>query len=369
MSRTIRILHVLHAFSPGGLENGVVNIINRSPDHLVHELCFLSQGGEFLQRLTRPVRYHELRKHNGNDIQLIGRLLKLCRRPDIDIIHTRNWAGFDGVIAACFTFKPALIHSEHGRDISDPQGLKHYRNFVRRTLAFRAEKFVAVSKELYRWLRLTVRIPEGKLIYIPNGVDTERFQPGMDFTTRRDLGIADDEFVVGTIGRLDPIKNHAGLINAISTLNRDGNKVRLVIIGDGPSRSTIEGLLKKSALTPEPVFVGYRPDVERLYKTFNAFVLNSFAEGMSNTLLEAMASGLPIVCTAVGGSVELVSDGHRGILVRPGDDRALSGALGQYVRSPGIRASYSFNARRFIVQHFSLGQMIDQYVSLYESVA
>ena len=176
MPRKIRILHVLHTFIPGGLENGIVNIINRSPDHLSHELCFLHRGGEFLQRLARPVPYHELHKHPGNDVRLIARLRNVFRQGEFDIIHTRNWAAFDGVLAACLTMRPVLIHGEHGRDVGDPTGQNRRRNFARRALAFRASKIVAVSKDLYNWLKLTVRIPEKKLVFIPNGVDTDRFR-------------------------------------------------------------------------------------------------------------------------------------------------------------------------------------------------
>jgi sugar transferase (PEP-CTERM/EpsH1 system associated) len=366
MPRSIRILHVLHAFSHGGLENGIVNIINRSPDHLIHELCFLHRGGEFLQRLTRPVAYHELHKRPGNDVRIIFRLRELFRQRDIDIIHTRNWAGFDGVLASCLRMKSVLIHGEHGRDIADPEGQNRRRNLARRFLAFRARKFVAVSHDLYDWLKATVRVPENKLVFIPNGVDTDRFRPGRDLALRREWGIADDEFVVGAVGRLDPIKNYEGLITAIRSLNTTGHKVRLVIAGDGPERANIENQLR-SPLVPEPILLGARTNIERLYAAFDLFVLNSFGEGMSNTLLEAMASGLPTVCTDVGGNGELVADRERGILITPGDDRALAEAIGQYISSPGMRAAHGHNARCFVAQHFSLEQMIHRYVALYES--
>jgi sugar transferase (PEP-CTERM/EpsH1 system associated) len=367
--RPIRILHVLHAFSAGGLENGVVNIINRSPEHLVHELCLLSHGGEFIQRLNRPVIYHELNRRAGNDPRLIFRLQKLFRSRDFDIIHTRNWSAFDGILAACLTPGPIVIHGEHGRDISDPSGMKHHRNMARRALAFRTKKFVAVSKDLYRWLQLTVRVPQSKLEFIPNGVDTDRFYPARDLEFRRQLGIEDDEFVVGTIARLDPVKNHEGLINAVRFLNSGARKVRLIIVGEGPNRPNVESALKCLDSRPGPLLLGYRGDVDRLYRTFDLFVLNSFAEGMSNTLLEAMASGLPIVCTSVGGNTELVADGHRGRTVRPGDDAALAESMREYLVSPEIRARHAHNARQFVMECFSLDRMVEKYVSLYESAA
>src|SRR5262245_2976750 len=319
MSRRVRILHVLHTFSAGGLENGIVNIINRSPDHLIHELCFLSRGGEFLRRINRPIIFHELNKKCGNDVRLILRLRQLFKTRRVDVVHTRNWGAFDAFFAACLTAKPVLVHGEHGRDISDIEGLIYRRNFARRLFSFRAKKYVAVSRDLYRWLKDTVNIPERKLVLIPNGVDTTRFYPGRESAMRAELGIADNEFVVGTIGRLDPIKNYEGVIDAVRSVNREGHKIRLIICGDGPNKTRIEDRLRSSPIVPEPLLLGYRPDVDRLYRMFDVFVLNSFGEGMSNTLLEAMASRLPIVCTAVGGNVELISNRQTGIVIKAGD--------------------------------------------------
>jgi sugar transferase (PEP-CTERM/EpsH1 system associated) len=369
MPRPIKILHVLHAFSHGGLENGVVNIINRSPEYFEHELCLLSRNGEFAGRLSRPVVFHELNRREGNDFRLIFRLRELIRKRRVDIVHTRNWAAFDGVLAACLTWMPALVHGEHGRDMSDPEGMARHRNLARRVLAFRARKFVAVSQDLYQWLDRTVHIPRRKLEFIPNGVDTERFHRGLDRELRTELGIGQDEFVVGAISRLDPIKNHEGLVNALRMLQNAQRKVRLVIVGEGPNRQNLERTLRESNLRPEPLLLGYRPDVERLYRTFDVFVLNSHAEGMSNTLLEAMASGLPIICTSVGGNPELISHKQRGLLIEPGKDADLAAAISRYISEPDTRAAHSTSARQFAVQNFSIASMIDKYVSLYKSVA
>lgn len=363
------MLHVLHAFSAGGLENGIVNIINRSPEHLVHELCLLSRGGEFIDRLTRPVVVHEMNRKSGNSLRLVFQLRELFRKRKSDIIHTRNWSAFDGVAAACLMPQSSLIHSEHGRDMSDPEGRVYRRNLARRMLAFRARKFVAVSQDLYRWLKDRVRIPTSKLAFIPNGVDSERFSPGRDFELRKELGIDTDEFVVGAIGRLDPVKNHHGLIRAIRVLQENGHRIRLVIAGDGPLRHEIECLAQASLVRPKALLLGYRPDVERLYRIFDVFVLNSFAEGMSNTLLEAMASGLPIVCTAVGGNVEVFPNPQTGTLIEAGEDRALAKALHKYLTSTHERKRNAASARHCAVENFSIRKMIEQYTRLYESVA
>ena len=370
MTRQIRILHVIHTFTEGGMENGVVNIINNSPDHLVHELCVLAREGDFMSRFERPVVVHRMKKRDGNDFRMILQLRDLFRSRNIDIIHTRNWAAFDGVVAACLTAKPVLIHGEHGRAMSDARGLVYRHNLIRRMLAFRARKFVAVSRDLYKWLKEIVHIPASKLALIPNGVDTQRFFTGRDTQLRAELGIGEDEFVVGTIGRFDRIKNHEGLIDAVKLHNNEhSGKVRLVIVGDGPERTNVENHTRIASLSPEPLLLGYRRDVERFYRMFDVFVLNSFGEGMSNTLLEAMASRLPIICTDVGDNAELIADGRRGIVIEPGNTSALADAIAQYVRCPDRSLSYADSAHRFAAENFSLQQMVNQYVAMYESVA
>ena len=367
MPGSIKILHVLHAFSAGGLENGIVNLINRSPEKLQHELCLLSRGGDFLNRLKRPVVYYELHKQPGNDLGIVLRIREILLKSKADIVHTRNWAAFDGVLASCLAPRVALLHGEHGRDITDPEGLNKRRNLLRRLFRFRIQKFVVVSENLRRWLTEVVRVPKEKLVFIPNGVDTERFQPSCGSGLRQELGIGRDEFVVGSIGRLDPVKNHLGLLRAVEILSRQGIRVRLVIVGDGPEQPRLEEFLRSKSIKPAPILLGYRSDVPELYRLFDLFVLNSIAEGMSNTLLEAMASALPIICTAVGGNVELVADGERGRWVPAANDEALAGRISEYLKSVELRRAHGDESRKFVESRFSLRQMVERYFELYQA--
>jgi len=363
--RPIRILHVLHSFSTGGLENGIVNIINNSPHHLEHELCLLTQAGEFIQRLNRPITYHELHKRTGHDWGVIVKLRRLYHSRSIDIVHTRNWAAFDGVIAACLTPGVVLIHGEHGRDMTDPQGLLRRRNILRRLFAPRVRKFTAVSHDLECWLREIVKVPAHKIVCIPNGVDTARFKPSRNLILRRQFGIDDGEFVVGAVGRLDPVKNYDGLVAAVRTLAFGNHPVRLVIAGDGPERQKLDWLIRAWPNASKPILPGFRPDVEALYGAFDLFVLNSHAEGMSNTLLEAMSSGLPILCTAVGANTDLVEDGICGTYVKPGDIEALADGIARYLKDPHFCREHGESARRFVIDNYRLHHMLDRYFQLY----
>lgn len=368
-SRPIKVLHILHAFSHGGLENGIANIINGSPPNIEHELCLLTTAGEFIRRLKKPVRYYELHKKPGNSLKIILQIRQIIRKSCADIVHTRNWGAFDGVFAAGFCPGVTLIHGEHGRDITDPYGLNRRRNMTRRIFSPRIRKFTAVSLDLAGWLHKEVGIPQEKIILIRNGVDTERFRPHRDEELRRELGISNDEFVIGTIGRLDPIKNHGGLIQAYTGLAADHTNARLVIAGDGPERKNLEAMAAQVIGMKPPIITGYRSDVERFYGVFDLFVLNSFAEGMSNSLLEAMASEIPVACAPASANWEILAGGERGYILKEHTVEALIEALLCAMRQPDELHLLAECARLFVKQHHSLYRMISEYIALYESVS
>ena len=366
-SRPLKVLHILHAFSHGGLENGIVNIINGSPPELTHELCLLTTAGEFISRLNRTVRCYELHKQPGNSISTILQLRRIIRESGANIVHTRNWGAFDGVLAASVCPGIKLLHGEHGRDITDPQGSNRRRNVLRRCFSPRIQKFTTVSEDLARWLSQDVQISKNKIVLIRNGVDTARFYPHRDPQLRKELSIADDAFVIGTIGRLDPVKNHAGLIQAFASLAKENQTARLIIVGDGPERQNLESLIQALGVGQSVILAGYRSDIQRFYGLFDVFVLNSFAEGMSNTLLEAMSSGLPVIATSAGANPELITDGRHGCLIPIAQEDALVNALLRYIDSPAYRLVHGHAARDFVMQNHSLSAMIQSYINLYLS--
>lgn len=292
---------------------------------------------------------------------------RIIKKSGADIVHTRNWGAFDGVLASCLHPRVIVFHGEHGRDISDPKGLNRRRNRIRRLMSFRIRKFTTVSQDLARWLTGTVGIRPGKVVIITNGVDTDRFRPRRDAALREELGIGPDEFVIGTIGRLDPVKNQAGLVRAFAIAAAKMPRARLIVVGDGPERDRLRDQIAGLQEIRPPLLCGYRPDVERFYGVFDLFVLNSFAEGMSNTLLEAMACGLPILCTPVGANAEIVKNGEQGAYVAIGDDAGLAEAILEHAHSPDLRILHGTRARGHIMESHSLEIMIRRYVRLFAS--
>jgi glycosyltransferase involved in cell wall biosynthesis len=210
-----------------------------------------------------------------------------------------------------------------------------------------------------------VGIPQNKVVVIPNGVevpDVDRF-PGSR-GARTELGLPIDQVVVGTVARLDPVKRLDVLFQALGSLP----DVSSVIIGDGPERARLMALSDRIELTGRIHFAGQQGDVRPWLAAIDVFALSSDWEGMSNALLEAMAAGLPIVATAVGGTPDVVVDGVTGLLVPPRDSSALAKAIATLVRDPDLRRRMGQAGRERVLQHFSVERMVERTQNLYEQL-
>ncbi len=365
MSSRHAIVHVVHSLGTGGLENGVVNLINTTGSALRHVLICMTVAGDLRQRLSPTVEVLTLGKGSGHDPGAFVRLVTLLRRLRPSIVHSRNWATFDAVVAARLAGVPVVVHGEHGRDIADPLGRNWRRNQARRWLSPLVDRFVTVSHELRRWLVERVRVPAEKVVTIENGVDPNRFGHHTPAAARAALGLPEGGLVIGTVGRLDPIKDQRGLLHAFAAIVPAYRDAVLVITGDGPYRGELEGAVAALGLGDRVRLLGERLDVPLVLAALDVFVLSSIAEGMSNTLLEAMASGLPVVATRVGGSPELVEHGLTGRLVPPHDEGALAGAIMAYCDDPHLRTLHGKASRDRAVGQFSLERMSQAHIELY----
>lgn len=362
------VVHVVHSLAVGGTENGVVNVINGLAMGLRHAVVAVTASGPLAARLPAGTPVVALGKRPGIDPASMLRLARALRRLRPDIVHTRNWGALDAVMAARLVRVPAVIHGEHGREVGDPAGLNRRRNRIRRALSPLVDRFVAVSRDLERWLVHTVGIPAAKVQTIHNGVDTERFTDEGRGAGRAALGVADDTLVIGTVGRLDPVKDQIGLLDAFAALPSSDRAV-LVVVGDGPCRAALKARAARPDLASRVRFLGERGDVATLLPGFDVFALSSISEGISNTLLEAMACGLPVVATRTGGNPELVVPGVTGALVPVSDCRALARALATYGEDAHLRALHGKAGRERAVEHFSLGEMTCRHRDLYATLA
>lgn len=370
----LKILHVLHSLRIGGLENGVINLVNNmDPCRFDHAICCIDASGPMEERLSHPIEMRSLGKGNGKDYLLPFRLTKVIREIGPDIVHTRNWGSIDGVIAARLAGVRYIIHGEHGREAADPTGANRRRRLARKVLHPLIYQFVAVSEDIKKWLVEDVGIPLNKVVKIINGVDTERFQPaGYKTAAKTKLGLEPDAFVIGSVGRLDPVKDYATLVRAFAIFasGKTGllgttDKTLLVIAGTGPEEGALRRLAGELGIMEKIHFLGERLNISQVMQAMDVFVLPSIAEGISNTILEAMACGLPVVATEAGGNGELVEDGETGFLFPPKEKWLLGEKLTYYIRHPEIAREHGIRGRKRIEARFSLARMVQEYESLY----
>lgn len=369
------VVHLLHRFDTGGLENGVVNLINRMPaDRFRHAVIAITEvDRDFLRRVQRDdVRVHALHKPPGQGMRVARHLVRLLHEMQPALVHTRNLGALEMTLPAAWAGVPVRVHGEHGWDTHDPDGRSVKYRLVRRLYRPFVHHYVALSEHLRRYLHEAVGVPADRIEQIYNGVDTQRFHPSSGARAAIDGSpfSGPSHWLVGTVGRLQPIKDQALLARAfVRALELDPaarERMRLVIVGEGPSRPDIEQILRGAGVSPLTWVAGERADVPDVMRGLDAFVLPSRAEGISNTILEAMATALPITATAVGGNGELLDDGVSGRLVPAGDVERLARAMLEDFHDPTRARQYGAAARQAAQRRFSLDGMVAAYADLYE---
>ena len=374
-AQPLTIAHVIHHLVIGGMENGVVNLINCLPrERFRHVVICIEDYSDFRQRIERDdVEVHALHRSKSGTWGMRWKLFTLLRRLRPDIVHSRNMSGLDALLPARLSGIKTL-HSEHGFDVDNLRGSATRPALLRRLHSPLVRRYVTVSDDLRRLLTEQWGVAANRVTQIYNGVDTERFCPSKP--RRHELlpqalqgaGL----FVVGAVGRVQAIKDQSTLLRAFATLlarrSEWRTRLRLVLVGDGPLLKTLMALAQELGIAPLVWFAGARHDVSALLQAMDLFVLPSLMEGISNTLLEAMATGMPVLATAVGGNVELLDEGVVGATFTVGDTRTLAAMIENYAGDAELCARHGAAARQRAVQHFSLQAMVANYQDVYETL-
>lgn len=367
------VVHVVFRFDVGGLENGVVNLINHMPeDAYRHAIIALTEVTDFRKRIKRSdVEFISLHKPAGHLFPLYPRLFRLFRNLRPAIVHSRNLAALEVTVPAWAAGVPVRIHGEHGRDVGDLDGSNRKYQRVRRLYNPFVSHFIALSRDLESYLVERVGIPPRKVAQICNGVDAVRFRPA-EGTAIIEGGPfrRPEHWLVGTVGRMQTVKDQTLLARAfIRALALDPllkTRLRLVMVGEGPLRKDAMRLLERADVANLAWLPGERHDVPDILRGLDCFVLPSLAEGISNTILEAMASSLPVIATRVGGSPELVVEGRTGQLVPASDVEAMARALVSYATRPEQALTAGREGRAEVERRFSMEAMVGAYRSLYD---
>ncbi len=368
------VMHIVYRFDVGGLENGIANLLNHMPVQTFrHVIVSLTDVTDFRLRVQRTdVEFIALHKRPGHGVWLYPKLYALMRERCPAIVHTRNLAALEAVVPAWLARVPVRLHGEHGRDETDLDGNKRKYQWMRRLYRPFVSHYFALSRDLATYLVDKTGVPSGRVTQVYNGVDVDRFTPSCAIPT----AIADGPFdpsrhwIVGTVGRMQTVKDQPTLVRAFLLALQQRpelrNRLRLVLVGQGPLRAVCQQLLAEAGATDLAWLPGERNDVADVMRGLHCFVLPSLAEGISNTILEAMASALPVVATAVGGNADLVGHGNTGIIVPPDDPQEMADAIARLALAAPHAAAMGLAGRAKAEACFSMAAMVKSYRTVYE---
>lgn len=373
---TITVLHLLHKLTFGGTERVIVNLLNHSTRRSKNYICsFCHPDMDFLQELRGSERVvFSLDKKEGNDFSVPFKIANFCRERRVDIVHALGWGTYiEGLIAAKLSGKiRKFVFSFRGKTIEDTIGIPRRRILAQRFLSVFCDAILTPSEVSRNEYSREMRIDPRKIQVIYNGVDLKRFRPSPGECLeekRKAFGLQMDDIVIGSVTRFDPVKNIDALVRAFARLNRNVSKrSKLLLIGDGSELSAVRKLTDDLGLTEKVIFAGMRQDVPICLGLMDIYIQPSLFEGVPNAVLEAMAAGLPIVATNVGGVSEIVEDGKTGFLVDPNSEDGLTHAMDILIQHKEKRRQMGQSGRTRVVSLFSIEKMVSDYENLYEQL-
>lgn len=362
------IVHVVENLERGGLERMVIDLagVQRAAGHRCRVICLFQSGALAGELEAQGIEVQACRKRGGFDLAALRRLRGGLRATPGAVVHTHNANAHYHTVAAAIGLPIArLINTRHGMGVAQPRsrGEWLYRRTMRRT-----DTVAAVCEAARARFAQQGVSPRGRLLSVPNGIRIDRFPPASDerrAALRRDLGLAAHARIIGSVGRLNPVKDQATLLRAFARLRVEFVDTALVLVGDGALRGSLESQAAALGIADAVRFLGDRGDVRELLQGFDIFALSSLSEGYSMALLEACASGLPIVATDVGGNREIVVDGRNGRLVPPARDDALADGFAMLLRDPAGAAAMGSAGREWALREASVETMARRYDALY----
>lgn len=370
-ARPLDIVHVVENLERGGLERMAIDLVlaQRAAGHAVRMVCLFQPGALAGELTDAGIEVVACGKRGGLDLAALrGLRAQLAPRGDRGprILHTHNAnAHYHAVLAAVGLPRARTINTRHGMGVARPRSRLEwlYRQAMRRTDVVAAVCEAARERFASQGVR-----PREALLAVPNGIRIERFEAAnaaARAALRTQLALPDGTPLIGTVGRLNPVKDQAGLLRAFAEVHAARPDAVLVLVGDGALRAELEAQAAALGLATAVRFLGDRNDVRALLPGFDVFVLSSLSEGYSMALLEAAASALPIVATDVGGNREIVADGVNGLIVPSADAGALASALAALVADPARAVALGAQGRAWALREASIATMTARYEAIY----
>lgn len=368
----IKVLRVLPSLEMGGVEKTLISLLPRLKEKgIAVKVCTLYRRdilADEMERAGIPVINIGMRARMDVDLKYLKGIIRLARfikRERFHIVHTHLYrANTPGRIAAMLARVPVIIANEHNVDSWKNTAQRR----MDRMLARFTDRIIVVSRRVKEFYVEEVGIPEKKVEVIYNGVDLNRFEKKVDKQKkRRELGLPGDAPLVGTVGRLQPQKDHKTFLKASSLILKKFPRVRFLIVGGGSLRKELEAFTKELGIEKNVHFLGERKDIEEILPLIDIFVLSSAREGFPITVLEAMAYGLPVVATKVGGNPELVKDRETGFLVSPEDSWLLAEKIMCLLKDRKLSRGLGERGRERI-KSFTIEKMLERTINLYNKL-
>ncbi len=364
----IRILHLTFDMAIGGTEQVICQLIEGADNSLFQQqiCCIDAEVGALGQKLQQQgIQVQALARKPGFDWSLVRQIRQMIKSSDISIVHCHQYSPWVyGWLAARGT-AAKVIFTEHGRFFPDRHRRKAW--LVNKVMAATTAHITAISAATKTALAEFEFISADKIRVVYNGIQALSASDIATAQLKAQLGIPEGGLVIGTVARLDAIKNQPMILKAFAQLSKQLPELRLLIVGDGPERAALQALANALQINNQVIFAGFQSPATDYMALMDIFLLPSFSEGTSMTLLEAMSLGIPCVVSDVGGNAEVIESGKNGIVMPSNTEQALVDAVLEYVRHPELRAQAAAYARQRFTEAFSAAQMRRHYADLYLS--
>ena len=363
-NRPLRLLCMLDELDIGGTEQQILELVRRV-DRARFEpmVCCFRHGrkAEEIEALGVPV--FRISKSHKLDAGIILKIAKLLREQRIDILQTYLWtANAWGRVAARIAGTPVVVASERNVDIWE----QSYKRMIGRTLAHSTDKIIANSEAVRDYLLDRGGLDPEKVVRIYNGVNFERFEKPFDpMERRRELGLPEGALLAGVVARVEPAKDHDTLLHAMASVRDQTAHLHLAVVGDGRQTERLTALANQLGLGDRVHFTGFRTDAAEWIRTFDFSVLSSVKEGLSNTVIESMAAGKPVIATAVGGNPEVIVEGETGFLLPTREPELFGAAIARMVADPARMRELGDASKMRVESLFSVEKMVDNTSNLY----
>jgi len=370
MKNKIKIMQVVHSMNVAGAEKLVDSIVrNLNGSEFSFSICCLDSIGPLGEQLIKDgFDVFCLNRKPGVDFGLIRRFAGILKEKQTNILHAHQYTPyFYAASAAIFGNRPKVVFTEHGRH--QPDKIRPKRLIYNKILSRFTDRITGVCGFSKDSLIRYEKMPAGKIDVIYNGINYKNFDVFVDRDKKRkELGVGENDVVVGMVGRFSPIKNHKMLLEAFGRVVKEAPNAKLLLAGDGPLKENSQSAIRNSQLKDKVIFLGLRMDIPEILKALDIYVLPSIAEAASLTLLEAMAAGLPVAATRAGGDAEIVINNKTGILVSPDDPNGFAGAIIYLIQNPGEAKAMGKAGRERVEREFNIDKMLNEYRELYQKL-